>query len=1044
MYKKLMYLISIILVVCLAGPGWAAVTSWDGGAIGNLWRSADNWNNGVPTSSSDYYIDLDGANVIVDSITTAYGGAYGRIGWTAGRSCSLQIVTGGSLSAGDTVWLGYSGSGTLNMSGGTFTVSGGSFNNIVLGQNAGGTNAINMTGGSIDIAGTLYVYNGAAVHLDGGTIEAGTLYISDGLDMDISGGTLILDGDDTSTIDTYVSAGKLTARDGDGIIVRDYNITNAGQTTVTGEFSGEAEDPSPSDDATGVAIDSNLLTWTPGPWATDHNVYFGTSFSDVNTGAGGTYKGQVGTNSFAPGDYSYSTDYYWRIDEVNASHPLSPAKGFVWHFTTESAPPPPAPEATNPSPSDDATWVAVDSNLLTWTPGPWATDHNVYFGTSFSDVNTGAGGTYKGQVDTNSFAPGDYNYVTDYYWRIDEVNTSNPNSPFKGDVWHFKTESECNELCISQVAQTGYVMATFQSHNQKVVSNSNGIFITYDSEASGNETWHLDRSTDGGQTWSSVYTRTIATRAPAIETDSSNNIYLAHPDYDDGDDPIYFYRFLASSNYTNPSISKFDGHPSDAKHSMAYDASRGYCYFATQYGKILTINASTGALVTSQQVLTTGDNSYPQYQHLAMDSSNNLHLGWTTGSAYYSIHHVYSTNGGANWYNMGSGSALTTPFKCDDSGPATMISYADETSVSTWLANMLPKGDKVHFCYVAWTTPQRIHYMRYDRGTGVREIDTWTDANNVWGGDLINLRPYDAFFTTDDISDPNSPLYAVSNESYGAGYISALVSTDNGSTWSDYATTATPIGSYAMGGSRMVTSDGTIIGAYTTGSPYCVDFLDAIWTKDLTRWTGHGSGNGWDTAGNWDNRIPEANDDVWVDISGASPVISAGVTAYGGAFGRFGYTTGRSCSLTMTGGTLTFGDSVWFGYNGSGTLNMSGGTFTIAGGNYNNIVLGQYDTGNTNTINMTGGTIDIANTLYVYNNASVHLDGGTIEANNLDIQSGEHMDISGGTLILYGDDTSTIDAYVTAGRLTAYDGSGTIVRDYNVTNPGHTTVTATE
>lgn len=45
---------------------------------------------------------------------------------------------------------------------------------------------------------------------------------------------------------------------------------------------------------------------------------------------------------------------------------------------------------------------------------------------------------------------------------------------------------------------------TFQSHNQKVVSNRNGIFVTYVRSANKEYTaqeWRLARSTDGGKTF---------------------------------------------------------------------------------------------------------------------------------------------------------------------------------------------------------------------------------------------------------------------------------------------------------------------------------------------------------------------------------------------------------------------------------------------------------------------------------------------------------------------------------------------------------------
>jgi len=102
------------------------------------------------------------------------------------------------------------------------------------------------------------------------------------------------------------------------------------------------------------------------------------------------------------------------------------------------------PYASAPSPADGGvhsdTWVS-----LSWRPGDFAASHDVYFGENFDDVDNGLGDTFRGnQVDTFYVAgfPG-FAYPdglipgTTYYWRIDEVNEAEPNSPWKGDIWSF-------------------------------------------------------------------------------------------------------------------------------------------------------------------------------------------------------------------------------------------------------------------------------------------------------------------------------------------------------------------------------------------------------------------------------------------------------------------------------------------------------------------------------------------------------------------------------------------------------------------------------
>jgi len=102
------------------------------------------------------------------------------------------------------------------------------------------------------------------------------------------------------------------------------------------------------------------------------------------------------------------------------------------------------PLASGPNPADGALLEDTWANL-SWRAGDSAVSHDVYLGDNFDDVNAGAEGTFRGnQVATNliigftgfpypdGLVPG-----TTYYWRIDEVNDADPNSPWKGDVWSF-------------------------------------------------------------------------------------------------------------------------------------------------------------------------------------------------------------------------------------------------------------------------------------------------------------------------------------------------------------------------------------------------------------------------------------------------------------------------------------------------------------------------------------------------------------------------------------------------------------------------------
>jgi hypothetical protein len=124
--------------------------------------------------------------------------------------------------------------------------------------------------------------------------------------------------------------------------------------------------------------------------------------------------------------------YYWRVDEFDGT---AIHKGDVWSFTTLGA-------VGNPNPADGAVGVSA-TTVLTWRAGGLAASHEVYLGTDADAVKnaTNASPEYKGPkaLGDESYAPGTLKLLTAYYWRIDEVNNVNPDSPWKGNVWSFTT-----------------------------------------------------------------------------------------------------------------------------------------------------------------------------------------------------------------------------------------------------------------------------------------------------------------------------------------------------------------------------------------------------------------------------------------------------------------------------------------------------------------------------------------------------------------------------------------------------------------------------
>ena len=113
-----------------------------------------------------------------------------------------------------------------------------------------------------------------------------------------------------------------------------------------------------------------------------------------------------------------------------------------------------ATKASGPSPAERAKDVLREV-VLSWTPGQFGDQHDVYFGTSFDDVNDAANLYPMGPDNIYRVRQGGTSYAIDetldfgqtYYWRVDEVNAPpNSNLIFKGDVWSFTVEPFAVEI----------------------------------------------------------------------------------------------------------------------------------------------------------------------------------------------------------------------------------------------------------------------------------------------------------------------------------------------------------------------------------------------------------------------------------------------------------------------------------------------------------------------------------------------------------------------------------------------------------------------
>ena len=271
MCTKILYLAFFVLLLGSIGSASAAVYWDDGDPCDSDWDSPNNWNpNGVPNSTAYALININTTCLI-------------NTGMTA--ECNDLIVSDMDSDA------------ILDIDGGTLTIS----NYLIIGrleQDSNGT--IDMDGGTVTVENVTVARSGVGLFdLAGGTVNVNnSLKIGPYGLMNIAGGTLKITGDANSQIIDLIEDEALIAQGGSGRVRFDYNITNAGKTTVTGETS---TDHNWNNGAAGDSNWSNLNNWVEDevPGVVD-TVYINIADSNcqINTGTNAVCDGlEVGKDT---------------------------------------------------------------------------------------------------------------------------------------------------------------------------------------------------------------------------------------------------------------------------------------------------------------------------------------------------------------------------------------------------------------------------------------------------------------------------------------------------------------------------------------------------------------------------------------------------------------------------------------------------------------------------------------------------------------------------------------------------------------------------
>ena len=136
-----------------------------------------------------------------------------------------------------------------------------------------------------------------------------------------------------------------------------------------------------------------VLSWAPGVYASSHDVYLGTDFNSVKDASRQT------------GDLDGSCKVDWADLSVLTGQWLD-SNGSVLSADLD----------------DDGDVDLIDFTVMA---GEWMEKVDAVF---------------KGNQDSNSYEPPEtLEFDTAYHWRIDEVNDTHPNSPWKGHIWSFTT-----------------------------------------------------------------------------------------------------------------------------------------------------------------------------------------------------------------------------------------------------------------------------------------------------------------------------------------------------------------------------------------------------------------------------------------------------------------------------------------------------------------------------------------------------------------------------------------------------------------------------
>ena len=318
--KKLICLVSFVLVLGLVGNVQADV-KWNNSAGDDLWGTPENWATGHVPIIGDGYVRIfmvPGPTIIANDVAVVEGI---HLGNDNDGEVGAMTVAGGTLEVQGGFNLGFKGTGTLNMTGGTITVT----STLKIAREPAAIGHVNLNGGIISANNFLMREKAGSV----GTI-------------DVRGGMLTINGDRLSVVQEYIDNGWIIAYDGDGTVALDYDVTNAGKTTLAAVH---MLNPNPAN-ASIVSAGEVELSWTlPDPCVPGQPVPVDVYFTDdlqlleqFTDPAAIQVVSKQNVTSFIV-QTQPKTQYYWAVDTYVDSAAVFPVVGPIFNFLADNAPP---------------------------------------------------------------------------------------------------------------------------------------------------------------------------------------------------------------------------------------------------------------------------------------------------------------------------------------------------------------------------------------------------------------------------------------------------------------------------------------------------------------------------------------------------------------------------------------------------------------------------------------------------------------------------------------------------------------------------------